>query len=254
MKTKFFFALLSLLSTPYWLLTGCDSTEVNPPSTTWYVLVDTSGVRENMETRQHYAGHLRTVFSNLAPGDAVVVALITEMSIAEPSFLVRHQFQPFKASTDNELYQRAEQEKFTADFNQKKDQLLSEAEDFILHNDRIAPKTDIITACHVASAVLKQNPAAYKKLIIVSDMEEYDGTYNFIKDKLDEERIRRIIAQEQASPRKIPDLGGVNVFVAGASSKDSERFFKIRNFWQAYFREAGATLSDEDYGATLIRF
>ncbi|MGH8498139.1 MAG: hypothetical protein ACRERV_04935 [Methylococcales bacterium] len=180
-----------------------------------------------------------------------MVALIAEMSIAEPSFLVRHRFEPFKASTDNELYMRAEQQKFTAGFEQTKQQLLIQAEDFILRSERIAPKTDIITACHVASGVFKQYPAGHKKLIVLSDMEEYDGAYNFVKDKLGEERVRRIIEQEKTGSRNIPDLAGVNVFVAGAPSKDSDRFFNIRRFWQAYFRETGATLPDENYGATL---
>lgn len=251
MKTKFPCLFLSLLfAFSFWFM-GCESPEQKQLPTTWYVMVDTSGVRESPETRRHYAGHLKAVFSKIMPGDAVTVALITEMSITEPSFLVQHQFKPFVPSTDNDLYMKAEQKKFNVGFEQEKQQLLNQAEDFILHSDRIAPKTDIITACHVASGVFKQYPAGHKKLIIFSDMEEYDGTYNFVRDKLNEARIRTIIEQEKNGSRKIPDLAGVDVFVAGASSKDSERYFNIRRFWQDYFREAGATLSDEHYGATL---
>lgn len=228
---------------------GKEDAKNNP--TTWCVLVDMSGVRKSQDTRQHYADHFKTIFSKVMPGDALAVALITELSVTEPQLLLRHQFSTFKATTDNDLYVKAEKQQFEKDLQALKDSFLKKVTDTILHSNRITPRTDIITACHVAAGIFKQYPSLYRKLIILSDMEEFDGTYNFIIEKLTEKRIDEIIEKEKKSSRGIPDLAGVTVYVAGAASKQSDRFFNIRSFWKKYFKECGASLQDEHYGGTL---
>jgi hypothetical protein len=220
-------------------------------ATTWCVLLDMSGVRESAETRQHYADYIKTVFDKIVPGDAVAAAFITESSLAEPQLLLSYQFTTFKATTDNDLYKKGEEADFKKKFQKIKDSLLQLATDTALHSNRVTKKTDIITACHLAANIFKQYRSAYKKLIVLSDMEEYDGAYNFVSDKLSQERIERILQKEKSSSRGMPDLAGVNVHVAGAASKQNDRFFNIRSFWKQYFKNSGASLQDEHYSGTL---
>jgi len=233
------------------LFISCSGDPQPDTSTTWAVLLDVSGVREKPQERQAYAEYLARVFDRIQPGDAMVVALITELSVAEPHMLIEQRFPVFEPTTDNPMYLEAEQKKFDEEHKGLKEQLQQQATSFVLNNDRIAQRTDIITACHVAAKVLANHASAYRKLVIISDMEEYDGQYDFIHTRLDPEQIRKIVDKEKNSARGLPRLNGVEVYVAGARSKDSQRFFNIRAFWQNYLEACGATLRDEHYGADL---
>jgi len=251
-KRKFLSPALIFLFAASFFLNGCNDKDKSKDSpTTWCVLIDMSGVRENQDTRRHYVDHFKSVFSKMVPGDAMAAALITESSLAEPHLLLSHQFSVFKATTDNELYRAGEEQQFKKNFETTLDSLAKVASDTILNSRRITQKTDIITACHLAANIFKQYRTPYKKLIILSDMEEYDGTYNFVSDKLSQERIDKILQKEKTSSRGLPDLAGVNVYVAGAASKQNDRFFNIRSFWKQYFKNSGASLQDEHYSGTL---
>lgn len=220
--------------------------------TTWILLLDMSGVRESPEIRQQYKENFDRIAEQFQRGDAVVVAMITESSVNEAEFVVNHKFADPEATTTNVIQAPAEQEAFEKEFQAEKEKLQNHVSDFILNNPRITPNTDILSALHVAANVFKKQGNAIQNLIILSDMEQYDGEYSFPSENLSEERIAQIIHNEKQKARGIPDLNGVKVYVAGAKSKNSDRFFQIKNFWIAYFKATGATLLAENYGAALI--
>ena len=53
---------------------------------------------------------------------------------------------------------------------------------------------------------------------------------------------------------RLPDLAGVKIYITGATAGTPDKFFAVQNFWLMYFKECGASLSKENYGATLLNF
>jgi len=244
-------AILSIMMVV--LIAGCGDNKPEP-ATTWCVLLDMSGVREKPQTREQYSQNFSKIMKEIKPGDALIVAMITESSINEANFVANHQFDAFQPTTDNEMYQEAEQAKFDSVFAAGKKRISQSVKDFIINNPRITQSTDIISAIHLAAGVFKKHGNKNQNLIILSDMEQYSTDYKFPKENLNEERINQIIDTERQKARGIPGLTGVKVYVAGAKSKNSDRFFRIKNFWLAYFDACHATLMKEDYGAAMIEF
>lgn len=233
-------------------LPGCDK-EVGTEAATWCVLLDMSGVRDNPETRQQYSQNVAKVLEKAGPGDAIIVAMITESSATEQAFIINETLPVFAPTTTNDELKKLQKRKYEASLKSRRDSLSTLLGDFILNSDRIAPTTDIISAVHVAANVFRKHDNAAKQLIILSDMEQYSNDYKFPSENLNEERIAQIVGLERDKARGIPNLAGVKVFVAGANSKNSDQFFRIQNFWIAYFDACQATLLKEDYGAALIK-
>jgi len=62
-----------------------------------------------------------------------------------------------------------------------------------------------------------------------------------------------LIAQRRANGL-LPDLHGVQVFVAGASAGTSERYVEVQGFWVKYLQSAGAQISAKTYGRVALAF
>ncbi|MBK9107298.1 MAG: hypothetical protein IPM92_02670 [Saprospiraceae bacterium] len=250
LKFKYFFGsglLIVLLS-----LLSCTE-DKNQTTTTWCVLLDMSGVRQDLQTRQRYSDNFTKLIEKIGAEDVLVVGLITESSINEPEYIANHKFLSFKPTTDNELIMNMEKSKFDSVLNLEKSMITTKVQNFILNSERLAKTTDIISAIHVAENVFKKNTHLNKYLILLSDMEQYSADYRFPVENLNDDRNKQIIELEQKKPRGLPDLTGVKVYVAGARSRDSDRFFRIKNFWLTYFDACHASLMKEDYGAALIQ-
>ena len=83
-----------------------------------------------------------------------------------------------------------------------------------------------------------------------------DSRYNFERENLTDARIETMIA-ELKKKQLVPELSGVKVYVVGACMKGAmanEKFNQIKKFWLRYFKETGASLSEENYGSALIGF
>jgi len=52
----------------------------------------------------------------------------------------------------------------------------------------------------------------------------------------------------------LPDLHGVQVFVAGASAGTSDRYVEVQDFWLKYLHTAGAQISAKTYGRVALAF
>lgn len=215
------------------------------------VLVDLSESTHKSEIRQCYLKNLKIILNKMNPGDALVVHAITEKSIAELDFIVQREFSTFHPSTDNVLIRRKE----LAEFNQKqlaiKDSLVVILNTALLQPSRKILHTDIMSSLHMGARIAKSYAQPGKILIFFSDMIEDSPKYNFAREKLTEHRIHQIIATEKT---RMPDLNGVKIYVIGATPGSSEQFFRIQDFWLAYFQACGASLALKDYGASLVAF
>lgn len=222
--------------------------------TTWVVLLDMSGVREDPDMRRSYADNFNRIVKHVKGGDMLAVAFITEASANELSLLTEYRFPRFEPTTTNRERMKSQRKKYDKLISQTRDSLSKHVTDVIHNSDRIAPMTEIISAVHVGATLLHKGKTSLNNLVLFSDMEEYSNDYKFTAENLDSLRINHIIDKERSKQRGLPDLNGAKVIVAGANSNNANRFYAIRSFWMNYFKACGAQLHEDDYGAALSGF
>ncbi len=250
---RIFLKSLLLFAVALSLTSACSNTESEKnESTSWCILLDITGVRQSPEIREQYAGVIRKVIDKAGPGDALVIAYISESSINEINFLLNQRFAVFSGNSDNELLLKGQRKKFMENLNNEKNALKEKITDYVLHDERMAGNTDIFSALHLAANVFKNYNDPHKKLIILSDMMQFTPEYDFYTSDLSPENIDRIIEKEKSGPAGLPDLSAAEVFIIGALNRNSDEFFKVKNFWTAYLKASNARLSEENYGANLI--
>jgi hypothetical protein len=109
--------------------------------------------------------------------------------------------------------------------------------------------TAILDSLNAGSQILTRDARPQKHLVILSDMIEESKTANFVKAPPAE----ALIAQRRAKGL-LPDLHGVQVFVAGASAATSERYVEVQDFWLKYLQAAGAEIGAKTYGRVALSF
>jgi len=214
------------------------------------VLLDISESTNSPGLRKAYHDDFRLVLSAMQRKDVLAAAVITEKSIGETSLPVEFQFPDF-VPTGNPLYKEARERRAQKELQESKDSLLTVVDTVLLHPPRKVMRTDIFSSLGVAERIFKEHPLPRKRLVMISDMIEDYGEYNFELEELTPQRIRQIIKNEERM-RRLPDLTGVDVYVMGAISGRPEKFYAIRDFWTQYFQRCGARVVG--YGATSVTF
>lgn len=261
MKTPLFILICLFISIS---LVSCEKLQTEDKKAlkkTVVVLCDLS--ESTRELKNLYLDSIKKVISSIGHGDVIVVAKITEASIAEADMPIKEVFPEFVAKdnmgnpTDNKFLVNQAKEEADKELSLKKEKIIKDARDLLIDNNVDSHKkiirTDILSSLHVAEKVFKNYNHNKLILVILSDMIEDSSEYNFEKENLTDMKIEEIIKKEKTK-NKIPDIKGVKVYVVAAGSGNSERFFKIQNFWLRYFKECGATLFKENYGSALIQF
>ena len=221
------------------------------PASAIYLLVDVSSstgseaIRSEMQ--KDYAAVLSAwaSTSGLLRGDAigsdVLNASTTPIRGAIPP--------PDSIMSDEETHQKKEVAPAVSAARKQFDQVLA---------GPASNRTEILNALSVAARVLDSGEAKEAKrkvLVIFSDMVEESQLYNFHRDELSDTRISAIIAAERAGGR-LPDLKGVRVWKAGASTLNVSdvKQRQIQKFWVQYFAATGAEMNPAHYGASLVDF
>jgi hypothetical protein len=215
------------------------------------VLFDLSESTNKPEIRKTYSENFGVILSKITHGDAVVAGWITEHSGAELVLPVNISFPPFESATTNPLVRRGQQAKEDSKLRETLRGIHEELDSLLQHTTRKVLQTDILSSLLMAERIFKNFPHPKKVLVIMSDMIEDSGTYNFERETLTSERISQIIIRAKKDGR-LPDLAGVKVYVIGATARDMNKFYQIRNFWLTYFQACQANLID--YGSALVRF
>ena len=228
----------------------CQGSVQSPSAKGVMVLLDLSESTRIPQMREAYTRAFGEILAKLAPGDRLVVGLITEKSVAELNLLIKEDFTKEKNSLYG-LLKKMVEEDAAAEFNKKKDGLLKKVEAVLADQNRKIMKTDLMSSFQVADRVLKGCGQPKKILIILSDMLEDSDAYNFETEILSDERVSHILANEKKRGR-IPDLTGVYVYVAGAAASNLDQYYSVMKFWLAYFKESGAIIQKKDYGSVLL--
>jgi hypothetical protein len=225
------------------------------------ILVDFSSSTKN--ARADYRNFVGETVDSVGPGDRFVVGPITENTIANfapiaqadlPRRIERLQT-TFEAWNENPIDREsclAQLEKANGEIEVKrKDKIGAEMKkaDLAFQTPANSPKTSILSSLQVASSIFDGDKRE-KILVILSDMLEDAGKYNFEELNLTADKDLEILAEQQSAG--LPDLQNVVVCVAGAAASDPGRFRAVEDFWLLYFRETHADASKSRYAHTLL--
>jgi len=113
-----------------------------------------------------------------------------------------------------------------------------------------AMQTDLFGAIYTASLYLSDKKGK-KILVVLSDMIEENDHWRFNKVKWTPTLEQKILSREEKLGL-VPNMHGIEVYVVGARGNSLEVMQNIRHFWEAYFKKAGATFTEDHYAHTLL--
>ena len=230
-RVKFMLAL-SLFSAAL----GCGASR---PAQVVVVFVDVSGSVKDFAA---YRGAWAKITAALQPGDRLVLAQISDHTYTAFHPVVDSEIPRFSYWRDNRLVQETRVKALRERFAETLDRSLSGSR---------SARTDIFGAFLASEKVFKGD---WRRgtLVLLSDMLE-DDEYRFENAHLSDGFTREVIAKTSRE-RRLPDLAGATVYVAGASAKNMRKACEVQNFWLAYVKAANGRLVPEHYGPALVNF
>jgi hypothetical protein len=222
------------------------SCETKPPEKAYKFVItmfDLSESTAKKDIRTAYVNGFRKVMDSLNQGDILVAACITEKSIQQMQPVVDFKYPKFKPKTDNILLSQSEKKKFDEEVNLSKQEAIKNVEELLLGSDNRPKiiKTDIMSSLALAADMMKRYVELRRILVVFSDMIEDSDNYNFERINLTDAVIDEIIEKEKKADR-IPDLGGVEIYIIGPQAKNYDKYNSIKKFWSKYFKESKANL------------
>jgi hypothetical protein len=232
------------------ILSACGSVTAHlSPRPTSFVLAffDVSGTTKAV--RNGYLEDANSIVEQLQPGDRFWAEQITDNTLATARIPLQVNLQTFNPITQN-------YDEYDKKIQERKIQVSLKLQALLQGNTN---KSAILDSLLLAQKVFHGSQAlvaSRRVLVLFSDMLEDSNRYRFDREALTPARIQQIVAREEAEHR-VADLKGVVVYVAGATadrSVDPSRIGRVQEFWQAYFKAAGAELADHRYSASLLDF
>lgn len=216
------------------------------------VLLDRSGSVKN--DRGIYERALTTIVSSVNDGDRFVMGSITSASGTDFGASVDYTLPPPMAEQswlDEPIKYKREFEARQKELAGIRESLAKDVTAF-LDEERDAARTAIFESLRVVEPLFHAERRR-KVLVILSDMLEDSGVANFDRGRLPPEIVQSVI-DDQRSKGTLPELTGVNVYVAGAVASPPERSAAVQRFWIEYFEAAGATIDKGKYARILVSF
>lgn len=123
------------------------------------------------------------------------------------------------------------------------------AVDSVFSSPTFSPGTNIISALGLVHDVFPNSDR--RVLVLLSDMQHTSSDLDLEKANITDKFIEATLAKLQQAGQ-LPDLKGVEVYVAGATAKTDERYNSIKKFWLKLFAQAGAEV--RSYSRALLNF
>jgi len=188
-----------------------------------------------------YTPTLRALADTLKPGDRFVLAEISEKSLGSFTAALDVSFPSSgRALDDNDALEAGRL------------RIRSEWRQLVSRRTR-ARATVILDALSAASQVLVRDPRPQKWLVLLSDMIEESQAANFAKSPPTPATSAAVIEQRRVKGL-LPDLSGVDVYVAGAAAARSDSYVQVQDFWLKYVTAAGGRINEKTYGRVALRF
>jgi len=201
------------------------------------VFVDLTESVKATDVDRIYTPTLRNAVDKLRPGDRFVLAEISERTLGS-----------FAPALDLPLPSTGRSMEDGDALEAGKLRIRGEWRKLVARRAR-SKATVILDSLNAGSQVLTRDARPQKHLVILSDMMEESRAANFLKAP----PVDAIIGQRRAKSL-LPDLQGVQVFVAGASAPTTERYVEVQGFWLKYLQAAGAKVDEKTYGRVALTF
>lgn len=221
-------------------LVGCDSVRDrmrSRPRRFVFVLVDTSSSIDSADWATVYGPTWRGLVGGLAPGDRVVAAEAHGQTLTDFRPVVDREIEETGNSLEDDALAAAALPELAAALDP-----LGGRKDPAVH-------TELLDGLQVAAQHFAADPRRPERwLVFLSDMLEDSSVARFDQGRLDSEERAALISR-RAAEGAIPDLGGVQVMVAGAGGRDADRYREMEAFWREYLARAGACIGDGAYSS-----
>jgi hypothetical protein len=229
---------------------GCIHDSDDKPSSVTVVLFDISKSTGSSQTRKRFEAGFALVERFLSEqGGIVAVDVIDANPLAHSN--PERAVVPTKGFNTNELQHKKAVERAL-------DPVSAQARR-IIAGTRTAAGTAILDSFRLGERIFAAHADAETKyLVLFSDMVEESDRMRFTSAALAPKSVQSFIEKEREA-RRLPDLAGVTVYVAGAgpttgNETKPEKIRAIEDFWRAYIEATGATLSLAHYNAELLQF
>lgn len=210
------------------------------------VLVDLSDSTVVHRDREDYRKYFSVILDAMHDGDCLVLGVIGNNPRGKPVAKFVYELPIRNTFLDNSI-------KFDGAIKKR----LGEAQRiFAEFDNEISTETPIIDTIDEASRLFANYSRPRKILVFLSDMKEFSkGGLSFESRNFDlsESKADKLIA-DLREKKRIADLTGVKIYVAGARDKNAKLQGQVRDFWAKYFKAAGADFSLDRYGTDLVAF
>jgi len=220
-------------------VTGCNKTA---PHQSRHVMVFIDMSLSTLPDRENYKKYIEKIVYKLKESDRLTMCKIIDLTIADFTPIYDLTFPSFSMWSDN----RTQYDKSMRDITHG----LIATVDSVLNSRFKVQKNEIVNSFLICDQIKNGKPGR-KSLVIISDMQESSSEFDFDKDHLTPVYLDNAIAILR-SKNRIPKLEGVEVWMAGAYAKDTEKFFAVQEFWKRYVAATGAQL--RSYSHTLLDF
>lgn len=204
------------------------------------LLYDVTKSTNGEADHQIYHSTIQALVETLRPGDRVVVGLIsaTPMSRSAPVKNLSCRDTGVEID-DGECLDRLKRELL---------QTLAR-----LSQGRTAVQTYLLDSFWFAQQIIEADKRERRWIVVLSDMIEDSPGLSFDRIRFDDRRIPEM-TQGLRSQRRLPNLHGAKIFVAGAGGKDRDHYLGIRGFRMEYFRQANGFCGLGMYGRVIPHF
>lgn len=209
---------------------------IGQPSKVIVVLLDTSG-SITADDQNLYQRSYDNLLDGLQAGDRLVLAAIGDKPLNR-----------FSAHTD--LTSPLTNVQFNdADALKKTKNTLGANYKRLIDSANPSKLTYLLDTIAATAEIFEHTPDSRRILVIMSDMVEESTMVNFNKAPRNNAQDKALITRINHAGL-LPQLEGVQVFVAGASGANGEHMMQLKSFWSTYFQSTGATLIQ--YGRSLV--
>lgn len=195
---------------------------------------------------------VKKIIGSLGPGDRFRLAEITGASAADFDFVLKTHIPKnpsYNVLETNEAEYRDTVHKLDQKRKVLRQKLLDQTKAELAKRPS-AMQTDLFGAIYTASLYLSDKNGK-KILVVLSDMIEENDHWRFNKVKWTQTLEQKILSREEKLGL-VPNMHGIEVYVIGARGNSLEVMQNIRHFWEAYFKKAGATFTEDHYAHTLL--
>lgn len=231
------------------IVAGCNYFPQHRQGISVLALVDYS--QSSQVFHPEYQRTLKQLIEALPPHSHLIVGRICENT--EAKFIP--EINLISPGWDSKLSEMTAEKPELDEYNQQKIQYQAQIDSSFkafFAQTQFSQFTDVLSSLRIASEVFPQAESK-RVLVFLSDMLHDTPELNLERAALDESNIDQVTNQ-LIQQKRIPDLTGFEIYVAGAYCSDETRYRAVREFWEGVFHAASAQIISYGHSITSFNF